>query len=138
MFRYRYSKSGNSVLPIQDRPLDATFAASLDKVAGYAVKLDGSGNVVQAATGDTAIAGIMTGWDFAGQGVTPTTGKVLSNADAVFEADVVGGTPVVGGQYGIDGSSNVDVADVTVKVVVCEKIVNGKYYFSVLPAALSL
>lgn len=135
-FRYRYADDANSTLPVKDFPLDATYALTCK--AGDVVRLNGSGNLVLAATGDTTVAGILEGWNFAGLGVTPTTGKVLTSGQAVYEADFTGGTPAIGTSYGINGASTIDVADTTITIVKVVKKIGTKTYVRILPAALQL
>lgn len=125
-FRRTLASGGNTV-PAKDYPLDSTYAATAKK--GDIVRLNASGNVVLAATGDTNVLGVLVGFNFEGAGVTVKTGKVMVQGDAVYEATKVGaGALTVGTEYGIDGSSNMDTADTTVKILQIVEVVNGKPY----------
>jgi hypothetical protein len=127
-FRYRKSMSGESVIPVKDFTLDTTYATTAAK--GDVVRLNGSGNVVLAATGDTNVLGVLEGFNFEGITATkPVTAKVRISSDAVYEADKVGaGAITVGTAYGIDGSSNLDTADTTTLIAKIVEVVNGKPY----------
>lgn len=135
-FRYRYSDGANSTTPVKDHPLNATYAATCK--SGDVVKLNGSNELILAVTGDTVVAGVLEGWNFAGLGVTPTVGKVNTSGAAIYEADFTGGTPAIGISYGINGASQIDVADTTVLIVKVVKKVGTKTYVRILPAALQL
>lgn len=127
-FEFRRSlTSGTSSLPAKDYPLNATYANTAKK--GDVVRLNASGELVQATTSDTNVLGVLIGFNFEGAGVAIKVGKVIVNADAVYEATKVGaGALTVGTEYGLDGSSNVDTADITVKIVQIVEVVNGKPY----------
>lgn len=127
-FRYRKSLDGDSVSSAKDFPLDATYATTAKK--GDVVRLNASGNLVLAVTGDTNVLGVLTGTNFEGITVsTPKVGKVHVDPEAIYEADKVGaGALTVGTAYGIDGSSNLDTADTTTVIAKIVEVVNGKPY----------
>jgi hypothetical protein len=129
-FHYRRNASGDSVIPAPDFPLDATYAATAK--VGDVVKVNGSGNLILAVTGDTTVAGVLAGLSFDGIGVNPTKGKVHTSGDAVYEAEYVGaGALTVGTAYGIDGASRMDTADTTVLIVKIVAVVNSKPYVQI-------
>lgn len=129
-FHYRRNSSGDGVIPAPDFPLDATYAATAK--VGDIVKINGSGQLILAVTGDTAVLGVLAGLNFNGIGVNPSVGKVTVSGDAVYEADYVGaGALTVGTAYGIDGASKMDTADTTVLIVKIVAIVNSKPYVQI-------
>lgn len=129
-FHYRKNLDGDSTASAKDFPLDATYAATVKR--GDVVRLNASGNLVQAATGDTTVLGVLVGTNFEGVGVTPKTGKVIIDPEAVYQADKVGaGALTLGAAYGIDGSSNLDTGDTSVKVATIVDVVNGKPYVAI-------
>lgn len=124
-FRYRRPLSGDSIQPCKDYPLNATYATTAKQYD--VVRLNASGELVLAATGDTTVLGVLEGFTFEGQGVTFKTGKVRISPDAVYEADYVGaGALTAGVAYGIDGSGNLDTADTTVKIATIVEVIGGK------------
>lgn len=126
-FYYRKSLDGDSIIPAKDYPLDATYAATAK--VGDVVRLNGSFNVVLAATGDANVLGVLAGTSFEGVGVNPKVAKVMLSPDAIYEADKVGaGALTVGTAYGIDGSSNLDTADTVTTIAKIVEVVNGKPY----------
>lgn len=126
-FHYRKSITAESVIPAKDYTLDATYAVTA--VKGDLVRLNGSGNLVLAATGDANVLGALVGTNFEGIGKTAKTGKVIISGDAIYEADKVGaGALTVGTAYGIDGSSNLDTADTVTTIAKIVEVVNGKPY----------
>jgi hypothetical protein len=126
-FHYRRSLNADSVIPAKDFPLNATYAATA--VKGDLVRLNGSQELVLAATGDANILGVLVGTNFEGLTKAAKTGKVIISGDAIYEADKVGAGPLtVGTSYGIDGSSNLDTADTTTLIAKIVEVVNGKPY----------
>lgn len=127
-FRYRKSIDGDAISPVKDFTLDTTYAVTAAK--GDIVRLNGSGNLVLAATGDANVLGVLEGFNFEGiTAVKPVTGKVRTAPNAIYEADKVGaGALTVGTAYGIDGSSNLDTADTTTLIAKIVEVVNGKPY----------
>jgi hypothetical protein len=126
-FHYRKSLDGDSVASAKDYSLDATYATTAKR--GDIVRLNASGNLVLAATGDTTVLGVLVGFNFEGLNVTPKVGKVIVDPETVYQADTVGaGALTVGTAYGIDGSSNLDTADTTTTVAKIVEVVNGKPY----------
>ncbi len=124
---YRRSIDGDSVIPSKNFPLNATYAATAKK--GDLVRLNASGEVVLAATGDTSVLGVLEGLVFEGAGQAFKTGQVRISGNAVYEADFVGeGALTVGTSYGIDGASNMDTDDTTVTILKIVEVVNGKPY----------
>lgn len=134
-FRYRKSVDGDSISPVKDYNLDATYAATAKK--GDVVRLNGSSEVVLAATGDANVLGVVEGFVFEGIGEVFTTVQVRITGNAIYEADVTGGTPVLGTAYGINGASTVDVADTAVPIVKVVEIVNGKPYVQITARQLA-
>lgn len=126
-FRYRKSIDGSSITPVKDYPLAAAYAANAK--ATDVVRLDATGSLVLAATGDATVLGVMEGVNFEGVGVTPKVGKVRITGNAVYEADKVGaGALTVGLAYGIDGASNLDTADTVTPIAKIVEVVGGKPY----------
>lgn len=125
---FKYRKSIDEALAAaKDFPLNSTYAATAK--AGDVVRLNGSGQVVLAVTGDTNVLGVVQGFGFEGVGVVPTTVKVTIDPDAIYEADFVGaGALTLGTAYGIDGSSNLDTADTAVPIAKIVEVVGGKPY----------
>lgn len=129
-FYYRRNAAGDGVIPAPDFPLNATYAATAK--VGDVVRLNGSGEVVLAATGDTTVLGVVQGFNFTGIGNLPTVAKVTTSGDAVYEADKVGaGALTLGTGYGIDAASNLDTADTTVVIAKIVAVVNGKPYVQI-------
>lgn len=129
-FHFRRNMAGDGVIPAPDFPLDATYAATAK--VGDVVRLNASGNVVLAATGDTTVLGVMAGLNFNGIGVNPSVAKVQTSGDAVYEADKVGaGALTLGVGYGIDAASNLDTADTTVVIAKIVAVVGGKPYVQI-------
>lgn len=125
-FRRALTSIGSGT-PAKDMPLDATYAPNAKK--GDIVRLNASGNVVLATTSDTNVLGVLVGFNFEGAGITQKTGKVMAAADNVYQATYVGaGALTVGTEYGIDGTSNMDTADTTTKILQIVEVVNGKPY----------
>jgi hypothetical protein len=128
-FRRSLTSNGSGT-PAKDYPLDPTYAATAKK--GDIVRINASGNVVLALTSDTSVAGVLVGFNFEGAGVTVKTGKVMTAADNVYAATKVGaGALTVGTEYGIDGSSNMDTADTTTKILQIVEVVNGVPYVAI-------
>ena len=128
-FRRALTSNGSGT-PAKDYPLNATYATSATK--GDIVRLNGSGELVKATTSDTNVLGVLVGFNFEGAGVTVKTGKVMTAADNVYEATKVGaGALTVGTEYGIDGNSNLDTADTTVKILQIVEVVNGRPYVAI-------
>jgi hypothetical protein len=126
----RATTSNGSAIPAKDYPLNATYATTAKK--GDIVRLNASGELVQAATGDTTVLGALVGFNFEGAGVNPKVGKVIVSGDAIYAATKVGaGALTVGTEYGIDGSSNMDTADTTVKILQIIEVVNGVPYVAI-------
>jgi hypothetical protein len=126
----RATTSNGSAIPAKDYPLNATYATTAKK--GDIVRLNASGELVQATTSDTNVLGAVVGFNFEGAGQTVKTGKVIVSGDAIYEATKVGaGALTVGTEYGIDGSSNMDTADTTVKILQIVEVVNGKPYVAI-------
>jgi hypothetical protein len=127
-FRYRKSIDGDSISPVKDFTLDTTYATTAAK--GDLVRLNGSGQLVLAATGDTNVLGVLEGFNFEGITATkPVTGKVRTAPNAIYEAEYVGaGALTVGTAYGIDGASKLDTADTTTLIAKIVEVVNGKPY----------
>lgn len=128
-FRRALTSNGSGT-PAKDFTLDPTYANTAKK--GDIVRLNASGNVVQATTSDTSVLGVLVGFNFEGAGVTVKTGKVMTAADNVYAATKVGaGALTPGTEYGIDGSSNLDTADTTVKILQIVEVVNGVPYVAI-------
>jgi hypothetical protein len=128
-FRRALTSNGSGT-PAKDYPLDATYAPNAKK--GDMVRINASGNIVAATTSDTNIAGVIVGFNFEGAGVTVKTAKVMTAADNVYAATKVGaGALTVGTEYGIDGPSNMDTADTTVKILQIVEVVNGVPYVAI-------
>lgn len=127
-FRYRYNLVGDSVVPCKDYKLNAAYAAVA--TVGDVVRLDASGELVRAMTGDTTVLGVLDGMNFEGLNKTVTTGKVRIAPTAVYEADYVGaGALTKGVKYGLDNSgAKVDTADTTTTIVQIVDVVDGKPY----------
>lgn len=126
-FHFRKSLDGDSIMSAKDYALDATYATTAKK--GDVVRLNASGNVVQAVTGDTNVLGVLAGFSFEGVGVTPKVAKVYVGDDVVYEAEFVGaGALTPGVAYGIDGASKLDTADTTVPIAKIVEVVKGKPY----------
>jgi hypothetical protein len=135
-FQYRKNVNGDGVIAAKDYPLDATYKATAK--VGDIVRINGSGNVVLAATGDTTVAGVIAGFSFDGVGVSPLTAKVQISPDAIYEATTVGaGAITLGTAYGIDGSSNLDTADTTVTIAKIVEVVGGKPYVQITARQLN-
>lgn len=126
-FHYRKSIDGDSVIPAKPYPLEATYATTVK--VGDVVRLNGSGQVVKAATGDTNVLGVVQGLTFEGLGNAPKVAHVCISPNAVYEADYVGaGAIAVGAEYGIDGNDNLDTADTAVPIAKIVEVVKGKPY----------
>jgi len=126
-FHYRKSIDGDAVIPAKPYPLDSAYAATAK--IGDVVKLDGSGKVVKAGSGDTAVLGVIQGLSFEGLGNPPKTAHVCISPNAVYEADKVGGGALtVGTAYGIDDDSNLDTADTATAIAKIVEVVNDKPY----------
>jgi hypothetical protein len=126
----RATTSNGSAIPAKDYPLNATYATTAKK--GDIVRLNASGELVQATTSDTTVLGALVGFNFEGAGQNPKVGKVIISGDAIYEATKVGaGALTVGVEYGIDGASNMDTADTTVKILQIVEVVNGKPYVAI-------
>jgi hypothetical protein len=126
----RTLQAGGAAVPAKDYPLNATYATTAKK--GDIVRLNASGELVQATTSDTNVLGVVVGFNFEGAGQTVKTGKVTVSGDAVYQATYVGaGALTIGTEYGIDGSSNMDTADTTVKILQIVEVVNGKPYVAI-------
>ena len=126
-FKYRKSLLAEGVIPVHDFPIDATYAATAKP--GDIVRLDGSGNVIKAVTGDTTVLGVLEGTNFEGLEQTRKVAKVRTSGQAVYEASVVGaGAITKGTSYGIDSSGNLDTADTTTLIAKIVDVVGGKPY----------
>jgi hypothetical protein len=129
-FYYRRNGAGDGVIPAPDFPLNATYAATAKE--GDVVRLNASGEVVLALTGDTTVLGVVAGFNYNGIGALPTVAKVHTSGDAVYEATKVGaGALTRGVGYGIDASSNLDTADTTVVIAKIVAVVDGKPYVQI-------
>lgn len=123
-FYYRKPITGDAVQPVKDY----VIASGTTIVLGDLVRLNGSGQIVKAATGDTSILGVAEGTDFVNG-----KAKIRISPDAVYEADYVGaGALTPGTAYGIDGSGNLDTADTTVTIARILEVVNGKPYVVII------
>jgi hypothetical protein len=119
-FYYRRPIEGDAVQPVKD----FTIASGVTIVQGDIVKLDSSGNVIKSVADDTVVLGVAEGTDFVNG-----KAKVRLAADAVYEAEYVGaGALTIGKAYGINGSSQMDTAEVTALLVKIVEVVNGKPY----------
>jgi hypothetical protein len=92
--QFRRGLNSDAVNPVKDWKLDATYAATAKPYD--LVKLNGSGDVVLAATNDTSVLGVLEGLEIRQQGDSLTYGKVRTVA-GIYEVPYVGGTPTVGG-----------------------------------------
>lgn len=131
MFEFRYNSNGDSIVGIPDFTINATYAVAAKP--GDVVKLNTSGEVVAAVTGDTEVLGVFIGPEIKVEADTTYRGKVRVHHGDVFEADVTGGDPIVGTSYGINDDSVVDIADTTTTVVTAVAISPraGKGYFKI-------
>jgi len=125
----RMHGGGDAAHPVRDFKLDPTYATVAKK--GDVVKLNGSGNVVAAAAGDTEVLGEFLGPIIKIERDPDTYGKVRTAPNAVYEVTVSGGTPVIGGEYelGLDnGDYFLNVAGTTNPVFkVIGQLSNGNY-----------
>lgn len=123
-FYYRRPIVGDAVIPAKDYKI----ASGTTIVPGDLVRLDGSGEIVKAATGSTTILGVAEGTDFVNG-----KAKVRISGDAVYQADYVGaGALTIGVAYGIDGSGNLDTADTSVTIARIVEVVDGKPYVVII------
>lgn len=127
-FHYRKTIDTNaSEVTAKDYPLASSYVASAKK--GDLVRLNASGQLVLAATGDANVLGVLTGINFEGITSPAKVGKVIIAPNAVYEAEFVGaGALTVGTEYGIDGGSKLDTADTTAVIAKIVEVVNGKPY----------
>lgn len=124
-FRYRKSIDGDAVQPVKDYPLDPAYASAAKPED--VVRLNASGQLVKAGTGDTEVLGVLEGVNFEGMCKPPKVGKVRISPNALYEADYVGTGPLtVGAEYGIDDNGNLDTDNTTTKIAKIVEVVNGK------------
>jgi hypothetical protein len=127
-FYYRKPIEGDAVEPVKD----FTIASGVTIVQGDIVKLDSSGLIVKAVTGDTTVLGVAEGTDFVNK-----KAKVRIAPSAVYEAEFVGaGALTIGTAYGIDGNSKLDTADTSVTIAKIVEVVNGKPYVVIIARQL--
>jgi hypothetical protein len=115
-FEYAKSALAESIIPVKDRPLDATYAGTY--AVGDVVKLDGNGKVVKAEATDTTVLGVLEGTNYEGMAVdkviTRTTAKVRESGQAIYRAPYTGGTlsdAIVGKKYKINANQQVVLAN---------------------------
>jgi hypothetical protein len=119
-FYYRKPISGDAVIPAKDY----TIASGVTVVPGDLVRLDSSGDIVQATSVSTNILGVAEGTDFVNG-----KAKVRISSDAVYQADVAGtGTLTIGVAYGITDDAEFDTDDVTGTIARIVEVVDGKPY----------
>lgn len=90
MFEYRYQTSGSGAAQAKDFPMNATYATTAQR--GDAVKLNASGEIVAAVAADTAVLGVLVGFNFEGIDRPIKTGKVHVNKEFVYEVNYTGTT----------------------------------------------
>jgi hypothetical protein len=82
-FQYAKSTSGDGVLPVKDRAINATYAGTYK--LGDVVKLS-SGEVVASAAGDTVVLGVLEGTNFEGLENARKVAKVRESQEAIYKA----------------------------------------------------
>ena len=121
MIEFRRGMGSDAVQAVKDFTLNATYAATAKK--GDIVKLNGSGEVVAAATNDILVLGIYEGPNVKLTAETVTTGKVRTAAESVYEITVTGGTPVAGLGYPVTLSSGDYILNAAVQTTPLFKVV---------------
>ncbi len=121
-FAYRRNTSGDTVQPVKEYVLDTAYAATAKRQD--VVKLNASGQVVLAATGDTEVLGVLEYIDVNALGETTHKGGVRTDGSAIYEVAASAAGAVVGAKYGItmtDGGI-VNVADTATACVVVVRV----------------